>query len=130
MAYPAGPLSYRCRGPLRIVLPSDFWHVLLEQDKISGETRETRSLRREAQAAARQQDQANAPSEAGQHQQTAEESLSPTERDELQKELAYKRQLLFVDRFDERNRGLAWLALAAVTMLWLAGAFEPSGFIF
>ena len=39
-------------------------------------------------------------------------------------EQEYKKQLLQTDRLDERNRGLLWLAVATVAMLWLAGAFE------
>lgn len=39
-------------------------------------------------------------------------------------EQEYKKQLLQTDRLDERNRGLLWLAVATVAMLWIAGAFE------
>ncbi len=40
-------------------------------------------------------------------------------------EQAYKRQLLMTDRLDERNRGLLWLSVITLFLLWIAGALLP-----
>lgn len=36
-------------------------------------------------------------------------------------EQAYKQQLLRTDRLEERNRGLLWLGVITLGMLWIAG---------
>lgn len=37
-------------------------------------------------------------------------------------EQEYKRHLLQTDRLSERNRGLLWLGVITIGMLWIAGA--------
>jgi hypothetical protein len=41
-------------------------------------------------------------------------------------EAAYKRQVVYVDRFDERNRGLLYLAAVTVAIVGIAGWFSPN----
>lgn len=41
-------------------------------------------------------------------------------------EAAYRRQVMYVDRFEERNRGLLWLAAITAAILGIAGWFNPN----
>lgn len=41
-------------------------------------------------------------------------------------EAAYRRQVVYVDRFEERNRGLLWLAAVTAAILGIAGWFNPN----
>lgn len=41
-------------------------------------------------------------------------------------EAAYKRQVVYVDQFDERNRGLLYLAAVTVAIVGIAGWFSPN----
>lgn len=83
--------------------------ALKVKDRMNGVVRGSQSERREVQATRRQD---NAFPTGGARDQSPE--------------AAYRRQVMYVDRFEERNRGLLWLAAVTAAILGIAGWFNPN----
>mmetsp|Transcript_4502 Transcript_4502/g.12969 ORF Transcript_4502/g.12969 Transcript_4502/m.12969 type:complete len:215 (-) Transcript_4502:622-1266(-) len=96
-------------GAIAIAITIETAQIL--RDKLTGVTRQSRSERKEVQEAARRAAEGNSP-------------RAPADARE-DPELVYLQQVFKRDRLAERNRGLLWLAAVTLTVLWIAGWFEP-----